>query len=213
MVVIATPASRPLTSGENGGMHPLSPHQRGFYSELLDAEMEATEAQTISEMAARGPPPDSFALPQFASPKQALPPAALYVGALASPKLPSDDIPQPPRPPAPKPEPPSEGGSAPSRAIQPKVLVPFRPGVGKTPRRIVIERQKRLFALQDIAQLLLELGVDSVRAARHRPVNTTALSRRAVARAYCCAPLRPCPPPPRTSSASEPARQPALPCA
>ena len=40
------------------------------------------------------------------------------------------------------------------------MLVPFAPGAGRTPRRIVIERQKRLFALQDVGALLLDLGVD-----------------------------------------------------
>ena len=39
--------------------------------------------------------------------------------------------------------------------------MPFNPGPGKTPRRIVIERQKRLFALQDMAQLLGDLGIDT----------------------------------------------------
>ena len=34
-----------------------------------------------------------------------------------------------------------------------EIIVPFNPGVGKTPRAIVIERQKRLFALQDLAQV------------------------------------------------------------
>ena len=48
----------------------------------------------------------------------------------------------------------------PQRALEPKVLVPFAPGAGRTPRRIVIERQKRLFALQDVGALLLDLGVD-----------------------------------------------------
>ena len=51
--------------------------------------------------------------------------------------------------------------SAPSRALEPKVLVPFNSGPGQPPRRIVIERQKRLFALQNIAQLLADMGIDS----------------------------------------------------
>ena len=41
--------------------------------------------------------------------------------------------------------------SPPSKALEPKVLVPFKPAPGEVPRRIVIERQKRLFALQDLA--------------------------------------------------------------
>ena len=50
---------------------------------------------------------------------------------------------------------------APPRALEPKVLVPHQPGPGRAPRKIVIERQKRLFALQDIHQLILDLGVDT----------------------------------------------------
>jgi hypothetical protein len=57
----------------------------------------------------------------------------------------------------------AENGHAaapPGKALEPKVLVPFKPGAGKTPRKIVIERQKRLFHAQDLQQLLLEAGVD-----------------------------------------------------
>ena len=42
----------------------------------------------------------------------------------------------------------ADGQVAPPRALEPKVLVPYNPGPGKTPRKIVIERQKRLFSLQ-----------------------------------------------------------------
>ena len=43
-----------------------------------------------------------------------------------------------------------DGHVAPPRALEPKVLVPHQPGPGRAPRKIVIERQKRLFALQDV---------------------------------------------------------------
>ncbi|KAG8459526.1 hypothetical protein KFE25_012861 [Diacronema lutheri] len=49
---------------------------------------------------------------------------------------------------------------APVRALEPKVLVPYVPGPGRTPRQITIERQKRLFSLQDIRQLLIDEGVE-----------------------------------------------------
>lgn len=45
------------------------------------------------------------------------------------------------------------------RALEPKVLVPYAPGAGRAPRQVVIERQKRLFSLQDIRQLLIDEGV------------------------------------------------------
>ena len=55
----------------------------------------------------------------------------------------------------------ADGQVAPPRALEPKVLVPHQPGPGRAPRKIVIERQKRLFALQDVHQLILDLGVDT----------------------------------------------------
>ncbi|KAJ1636957.1 hypothetical protein T492DRAFT_353558 [Pavlovales sp. CCMP2436] len=53
-----------------------------------------------------------------------------------------------------------ERAGAPTRALEPKVLVPFNPGKGETPRKITIERQKRLFSLQDIRQLLSDEGIE-----------------------------------------------------
>lgn len=42
----------------------------------------------------------------------------------------------------------------------PKVMEPFLPIPGKPPRKVVIDRQRKLFASLDIEQLLLELGID-----------------------------------------------------
>lgn len=42
--------------------------------------------------------------------------------------------------------------------LEPKVLVPFEQRAGRPPRRIEIERKKRLFASQDIEKLLLSTG-------------------------------------------------------
>jgi len=42
----------------------------------------------------------------------------------------------------------------------PKVMEPFLPIPGKPPRKVVIDRQRKLFASLDIAELLVELGID-----------------------------------------------------
>jgi len=45
-------------------------------------------------------------------------------------------------------------------ALEPKVMAPFSARPGETPRKVQIERKKRLFAMQDMAELLKEQGVD-----------------------------------------------------
>jgi dynein heavy chain len=42
----------------------------------------------------------------------------------------------------------------------PKVMEPFVPIPGKPPRKVVIDRQRKLFASLDIEELLLELGIN-----------------------------------------------------
>jgi len=44
--------------------------------------------------------------------------------------------------------------------VDPKVMEPFVPIPGKPPRKVVIDRQRKLFASLDIEELLLELGID-----------------------------------------------------
>jgi len=39
-------------------------------------------------------------------------------------------------------------------------MEPFNPIPGKPPRRVVIDRQRKLFASLDIEELLAELGID-----------------------------------------------------
>ena len=46
------------------------------------------------------------------------------------------------------------------RATEPKVQVPFVPEPGKPPRKIEIERRRRLWAQMDITELLQRQGVD-----------------------------------------------------
>jgi hypothetical protein len=42
----------------------------------------------------------------------------------------------------------------------PKVMEPFLPIPGKPPRKVVIDRQRKLFASLSIEELLLELGIN-----------------------------------------------------
>jgi len=44
--------------------------------------------------------------------------------------------------------------------VDPKVMEPFEPIPGRPPRKVVIDRQRKLFASLDIEELLLELGID-----------------------------------------------------
>jgi dynein heavy chain len=44
--------------------------------------------------------------------------------------------------------------------VDPKVMEPYLPIPGRPPRRVVIDRQRKLFASLDIEDLLLELGID-----------------------------------------------------
>lgn len=45
-------------------------------------------------------------------------------------------------------------------ATQPKVMVPYDPRPGHPPRQVEIERRRRLYASEDVNELLKELGVD-----------------------------------------------------
>ena len=47
-----------------------------------------------------------------------------------------------------------------SPTIEPKLIAPLFPRSGEPPRRIVMERTKRLYAAQDIDALLRDRGVD-----------------------------------------------------
>lgn len=117
--------------------------QRGFYSEILDAEMDEESAEQLLASASCGPHSEALQ-PKLAAPKQKVLSVSQFGGA-------GEEVLQSAAERQAKLM--AQSTSAPSRALEPKVLVPFHPGPGKTPRRIVIERQKRLFALQDLAQL------------------------------------------------------------
>lgn len=137
--------------------------QRGIYSEFLDktksqedkdAEngMSAVQAKGIvgstpagGSVAQKPPKASSFKRPapnDTAAPAPA-PSAATatttssFVDAYASPSSSQPTLPR----------------------LEPKVLVPYEQRPGKPPRRIEIERKKRLFAAQDIEQLLSNAGV------------------------------------------------------
>ena len=125
---------------------PLSPNvpgtgqrQRGFYSEVLDSGYE--ELEVLMDSAQCGAKSPDLQ-PKMLAPRQGLVDAAQLKNV-------------------PKYKAPTVREFNPSRALEPKVLVPFKPAAGEVPRRIVIERQKRLFALQDLSQLLTDVGIDS----------------------------------------------------
>ncbi|KAJ3337633.1 hypothetical protein HDU93_000776 [Gonapodya sp. JEL0774] len=46
-----------------------------------------------------------------------------------------------------------------SKCLEPKVLIPYVNRAGQTPRKVEIERRKRLYAKQDITELLQQFGV------------------------------------------------------
>lgn len=118
--------------------------QRGFYSELLDSELEPVTIEALGKSAHAGSKLPALQ-PRLAAPRQRAPPASQFKGMSEDARTAANEHQQ------------SLTASAgrvsmPSRPLEPKVLVPYNPGPGKTPRAIVIERQKRLFALQDLAQ-------------------------------------------------------------
>ena len=119
--------------------------QRGFYSEILDSDMEQVNAEQLLQSASCGPLSLDLQ-PKLAAPKQPLPRASAFASGGGDEAM-QAAIDRQNRLAA------GVSASAPSRALEPKVLVPFHPGPGHTPRRIVIERQKRLFALQDLSQV------------------------------------------------------------
>ena len=127
-----------------------SVRQRGFYSEVLDAELDDATLDQLYTSASSGPRVRSMQ-PRLVAPRQMLPRASQFVKAgtlkAAAERRARDEL--------------AARASAPSRALEPKVLVPFQPTPGAAPRRIVIERQKRLFALQDLTQLLSDQEIDS----------------------------------------------------
>ena len=141
---------RPLTA--NSPERP-STRQRGFYSECLDSEMDPERNAQLLAAASCGPRTLDLQ-PRFPAPRQRVPLVKTFAGmgeeaAIAAAEEKRKALYAATR------------ASVPSRALEPKVLVPFVQGVGKPPRRIVIERQKRLFAMQDLAQLLSDMGIDS----------------------------------------------------
>ena len=56
------------------------------------------------------------------------------------------------------------GGLEPLSYLEPKVMVPFNVPPGTLPRRVEIDRKKRLFAAQDVQTLLTDEGVDPTEA-------------------------------------------------
>ena len=154
----ARPAGRDNHQNRDPAARPTRPQsattrQRGFYSECLDSQIELDSANQLLLAASCGPR-ELDLQPKLAAPRQRLPVKAQFFGMDNEAFAKATERVQ-------KRVQLAGRASAPSRAVEPKVLVPFSTRPGQVPRRIVIERQKRLFALQDLAQLLLDHGVDS----------------------------------------------------
>eukprot|EP00965_Chrysotila_dentata_P230422 6197764-Pleurochrysis_carterae.AAC.2 len=134
--------------------------QRGYYSEILEPELAAA----VAPAAADGP--RQAMQPRLGAPKQALPPAKLLgsetrmVYPLSPSKPRAASLSSPLRSLHKSPLPAKTTGNFKADAPQPKVLVPFHQEPGAMPRKVVIERQRRLYTEQDIEQLLLDEGVD-----------------------------------------------------
>jgi hypothetical protein len=185
------PSGMPMSPDGMG--RPISPvmgsplRQRGFYSEVLDNELG--EELTVITNAAHCGPRDEATQPKLSGAKQKVVPVAQFADPTPIPQKKQQLAKRAPQ------------ATTPSRALEPKVLVPYHPGSGNTPRRIVIERQKRLFALQDLEQVC-------ARPACHTPVTLApgyavsheraaapaASARPASARGACTRAPRPTPP-------------------
>jgi len=114
--------------------------QRGFYSELIDSQ------QATSPMRAH-------AHAKKPAHKQKAPPAKLFSGKGVKPADPAAETAIA-----------DEAAAAPSAETtlmpEPKVHVPFKQELGALPRRVVVERQRRIYSEQDLDMLLMSHGID-----------------------------------------------------
>ncbi len=109
--------------------------QRGYYSELLGQQDG-------------GAPLGVQAKPRLGAPKQKPPAARLFTGQGAAAAA----------------DPAAETAESDPAAVpaipEPKVYVAHKQELGAMPRRVVVERQRRLFSEQDVPSLLAAVGVD-----------------------------------------------------
>jgi dynein heavy chain len=141
------------------------PKQRGIYSEILTTE----DSKHLQEVSTFGPPKAAFleynrkqrmprALGLRKKPEAVLAQPPLSATSEQSAKQPmvGKDYFRDPNV--------NEGFYSRKRAgvadVDPKVMEPFEPIPGRPPRKVVIDRQRKLFASLDIEELLLELGID-----------------------------------------------------
>eukprot|EP01137_Pigoraptor_chileana_P006304 Opistho-2@50512 len=136
----ATTLGMPSTSD----MLAKSFRQRGYYSEMLsgaDVEIikDVPEASGVRRAAKFKKTPKAST---FVEPKVAVGAAEAEAAArMDAASLSKSDVPP--------------------KALEPKVMLPYKHGLGKTPRKIEIERRKRTFASQSIESLIAELGIDA----------------------------------------------------
>lgn len=134
--------SRYTRSGEsksNGSRKPTK--QRGIYSEYLGAS-------TVSSRKEASAGPRTNKNSNIAPPVQKQPKARKFKRGASVIKRSTGS---------------AHHRSTSERDIEPKVIVPFKQRPGKPPRRIEIERKKRLYASQDLEELLRAGGIDYVK--------------------------------------------------
>ena len=157
----ATTASVPTTAagvtGSDRQTSPLTPSraQRGYYSELLDAQQPGLPAGTHAK-ARKGATTQKPTAARLFSSKSAQSVAAVPAEAAADPTAGTAAAPEAPLP-----------------LPEPKVYVPFKQEIGAMPRRVVVERARRMFTEQDLDALLMGHGVDTTLA---EPEGSLALS-------------------------------------
>eukprot|EP00736_Rhodelphis_marinus_P006943 Rmarinus@m.24609 len=154
--MLAMTGRQPAKSGASGtvagaSLSPVSHKLRGIYSEHL----QGSDPNSLSVDIPTGPKTvvSDGSPVKLSQPLSPTPFASNYPHSLGNDAL----------PPSPGPRISSTAIHIPDgyekRSMQPKVLAQYEPGAGEAPRQIVIARKKRLYAAQDLEELLLECGV------------------------------------------------------
>lgn len=160
--------SRPQSGAPVRPVSAATSRQRGFYSEYLPSDVELQPKTSPSGH--RG----SHSKARLGVARQKLTAARLFDSKLAEEMLGAAILAS---------DPAQSSGDAtaerpPMRAYEPKVNAPFKGLAGKAPRPILIERRKRLFALQSIEKLLREEhGIDTTLPETEGESTRTAVAR------------------------------------
>lgn len=145
-----TPTGTPKSPNSSGFTYPAI-RQRGYYSDILGGELK----EELGNVAG-GPPASRSKIWKTAKVKH-MPEVKTFKGPMSSKALSSllkDQVHGPTTAPI-------TVSDFPKKAWEPKVQLPYQAEPGQVPRKIEIERQKRIFAKQNINSLLEELGVNT----------------------------------------------------